>query len=454
MKQKKIVAKSLAVSLAVATALSGCSGSSTKGTPLNKNLAAGVATPENWDSSWNGEMGKLPVSEQEQVSAVSAAANEFNRKLFFEILKEKQKEEGANTFVSGYSAFAALATLGCGMEDGSEAETELMKTLGLEDYSLDEIAAMTARTGKALESYPGNKLTVSDSLWISESLPVSDRFKTVYAPRLNMLDAQVFVTDFASQENVDAVNKWVSEATGKMISKMKEEPTPDVIAEIYNAIYFDGKWKKEFDEDDTDRQTFHGSAGESMVDMMHMGGTFSYRSDELYDQLRLEYQNDEFQMNVYLPKDESKTMEQLMTDGSLSEEQIAWIFGTGELPNDIGLRDYDVTLSMPKFTIEDKLLLNQPVQMCGAEKIFDNAEMSALTDDLIYVGKIMQKTKVEVDEKGTKAAATTQVTMFRNMAVMIPEHAEFNMNHPFFFTISNSETGAVLFAGSINNLPQ
>ena len=75
-----------------------------------------------------------------------------------------------------------------------------------------------------------------------------------------------------------------------------------------------------------------------------------------------------------------------------------------------------------------------------------------LTDEEMVAGSIYHKTAIKNDENGTEAAAVTMALM--EAMALLPEDdiVEMNMDHPFYFTISNTQTGLKLFEGCVYNL--
>jgi serpin B len=81
----------------------------------------------------------------------------------------------------------------------------------------------------------------------------------------------------------------------------------------------------------------------------------------------------------------------------------------------------------------------------------DTADFSGISDTPLCVDEILQKVRVQVDEQGTKAAAATAL-MMKDMAMLpVEEPVEMNVNRPFVFVISDSESGSVCFAGAVEN---
>ncbi|XP_023637361.1 serpin-Z2 isoform X2 [Capsella rubella] len=145
--------------------------------------------------------------------------------------------------------------------------------------------------------------------------------------------------------------------------------------------------------------------------------------------LRLPYRqgdNDtrrQFTMYLYLP-DENDGLDNLVekmtsTDGFLDNHIPSWTVEVGDF-------------RIPKFKIEFGF---------KASSVFD-FELGV---------SLYQKALVEIDEKGTEAAAAT--TMGNNKLSLArrytPPPTDFVADHPFFFMIREDKTGTVLFAGQI-----
>ena len=110
-------------------------------------------------------------------------------------------------------------------------------------------------------------------------------------------------------------------------------------------------------------------------------------------------------------------------------------------------------LAMPKVDVSTDNTLTDALKALGVEKAFGSeADFSGISEDVpLVIDSIIQKTRLIMDEEGTKAAAATGIPMAA-MAAPIPEKIEeFNMDRPFVIVIADEVTGAACFAGVVAN---
>ena len=67
----------------------------------------------------------------------------------------------------------------------------------------------------------------------------------------------------------------------------------------------------------------------------------------------------------------------------------------------------------------------------------------------LYIGKVIHKARIEVNEEGSEAAAATGVVMVEKAMMM--DKAVFRADRPFLFIIGHNKTGAILFIGRLSN---
>ena len=206
-----------------------------------------------------------------------------------------------------------------------------------------------------------------------------------------------------------AINAWSNEQTHGMIPRILEDLSDDEIAVITDAEYFDGQWQHPFE--DTRKAPFEG-AGE--VDMMAVEARFEHADDAI----RLPYMEHDLRFVAMLGE----------------WHDVEWELGQG-------------TVELPRFTTESSLELDELLGL--------RLEPSHDLDELIAgpgkkaIGRLLQRARVDVDEAGTRAAATTAVTMRTVSMPMNPFHLTFD--RPFTWAIEHAPTGTQLFVGRVVN---
>jgi serpin B len=115
----------------------------------------------------------------------------------------------------------------------------------------------------------------------------------------------------------------------------------------------------------------------------------------------------------------------------------------------------DVQTIMPKISFEYENDLNKTLIDLGMTDAFDSE--LAQFDDMVadpdahqfYVGRVIHKTKIDINEDGTQAAAAT-VVMMKEMAAAPAPVLYVNLDRPYAFAIIDNETGAPVFMGTVN----
>lgn len=112
------------------------------------------------------------------------------------------------------------------------------------------------------------------------------------------------------------------------------------------------------------------------------------------------------------------------------------------------------TVLFPKFKIEYKTSLKNTLLSLGMVPAFssETADFSGMRKQKdLFISDVIHKTYIDVNEKGTEAAAVTKVEM--RLTSEVPDKKTFLMevNKPFFFAITDTQSGEILFMGVINN---
>src|SRR5690606_3370276 len=108
----------------------------------------------------------------------------------------------------------------------------------------------------------------------------------------------------------------------------------------------------------------------------------------------------------------------------------------------------NIYVGLPRFKMEYDERLNDFLKAMGMERAFRvDAELANLVEDStqevpLMIAFVQHKAVVQVDEEGTRAAAVSAVA-----AGSASAPPSFIVNRPFFFTIQDSYSGAILFMG-------
>ncbi|KAH9375895.1 hypothetical protein HPB48_012535 [Haemaphysalis longicornis] len=109
-------------------------------------------------------------------------------------------------------------------------------------------------------------------------------------------------------------------------------------------------------------------------------------------------------------------------------------------------------ISSRRFKLETKYYLKDTFKRVGIRSVFNphKADLSGVTGHKeLHLDDVIHKAVIEVDEKGTKAAAASAAIM--DGASLGGHNDEFYADHPFMFWIRSKNTG-VLFMGEVNSL--
>lgn len=329
-----------------------------------------------------------------------------------------------NVVVSPYSTGVALSML----EAGAEGQTKV---------ELDN--ALNGSYFKAEDLGDGKDVTVqsSSSVWISDDFSVRNRYVSLLEKDF---DAFVTTQNFADPATTQAINNWCSEHTSGKIDQIIDRIGPDMVMVLVNALYFNAPWADAFDETAVNEAVFHGRSGDTSVRMMARRATFNYAEYQGARMIEIPYAGGSYAMYVILPP------------AGMSPESILPYISESLYRSAMSmLQPKEVALNMPQFRMETSLVLNKTLERMGVTTAFSSAAdfkgisvMGPLRLDVIK-----QKCYIDVNTKGTEAAAVTgaqiRMTSVRPVVSM-------NVDRPFLFVIADVENKMPLFAGKIVNI--
>jgi serpin B len=347
------------------------------------------------------------------------AFNIFNRLI--------TEDSGQNVFISPLSILLALAmTYNGAVGDTNLAMADAMEFSGMDMEELNQ--GFSDLMVSILNGDPEVRINIANSIWSKLGFDPEEDFIEI---NKKYYSSEVKELDFSDPGAIDTINGWIEDATEEKIKDMLKEIPPDVVMYLINAIYFKGDWTYPFDEESTFDEDFNLEDGSKKpVPMMHLMEHFDYPYGE----------EEKFSMYIVLP-DEGVNIDSILEgfDGD----------GWNELKN--GMSNMEVRVAMPKYKMEYGVkLLNDVLTDLGMGIAFSpQADFSNINPNL-FISRVMHKAVIEVNEKGSEAAAATVVEVAES-AMPVEEIIEFIVDRPFFFIIGDDRSGAVLFMGKVVN---
>jgi serine protease inhibitor len=371
---------------------------------------------------------------------VSPAMNDFGLRL----LRTLTDGSGANTIVSPLSVSLALAMTYNGASGATKGA--MARTLGLAAINDEEVN----RDNRALldliqKADPAVQIEIANALWARSGFPINADFLKL---NRDFFDATPESLNFSEnpQQAASRINDWVKERTrGRIPEIVKDLPRSTVLV-LTDAVYFKGRWNVPFDKKETKPRTFHLPDARSItVPMMAQRGDYPYFETDSFQAIRLPYGKDRFAMYVFLPRESTGLPDFLR---SLDEQH--WNQWVSMLLSRKG------QIVLPRFEVTYGHKLNDALTAMGMGVAFGpGADFSRICPPpaRLQISDVEHKTYVKVDEEGTEAAAATSVGIVAKLVRAI-QPFEMIADHPFFFSIVERRSGAMLFAGVVTNPTQ
>ena len=369
-----------------------------------------------------------PGSGEAPVIDLTTKSAEFVRKgndFAFRFLKAVDASQDKDYVMSPLSMQFLLGMLLNGT--GGTTADEICRVLG---YGAGEIDAVNAFSEAMLKQLPA--LDGKTTLAIANALVVNKGWS------LNK--------DYIGKGSAEIINKWCSDHTQGLIPSILEKTDPSILAYLIDALYFKSEWVKPFPKEATyQKGRFTTAAGKTVsVPMMHQSECFLYQANDTFRAVNLPYGNGAFSMTVILPA-EGKTLADVIA--SLDAEK--WqVFAESK-------DEILVNLTLPKFETNSFLDLKDLLIGMGMPTAFDakSADFSPMSPNASHLDFVKQKAVIKVSEEGAEAAAVSFAGVDGN-SISGPSEpfVLFHADHPFLYLITESSTGAILFAGKFTGL--
>jgi serpin B len=226
-----------------------------------------------------------------------------------------------------------------------------------------------------------------------------------------------------------------------MIDKILDRIEDDAVMYLINALAFDGRWQNVYDKSAINKGTFTNINGEEVsAEMMH-SEEMTYLQDAFATGFMKPYQDGKYSFAAMLPN-----------EGVDLYDYISGLTSEGLLETLHKAQSGTVIATLPKFSYEYDLSMNDALKKLGMPTAFDGmsadfSKMAHSSRGNIYIGDVLHKTFIAVDELGTKAGAVTKVEMNDRCAFVT--RWVVTLDRPFVYMIIDNETNLPVFIGTV-----
>ena len=357
----------------------------------------------------------------------NTAAMDFSLRLFELSLKDN------NTLISPMSVLSALGMTANGAEGDTLKQME--RVFGLK---LEELNSLLANYLNNLPHEDQLKVSMANSIWFREGhgIDVNSAFLEIAEAYYNV---GIYRASF-DENTLKDINDWVKDETDGLIENILDRISEDAMMYLINALSFDAEWEEPYFDYDVNKGIFHAADGtRQSVDMMHSGENLYMEDGEAKGFLK-NYAEGKYVFAAILPSEDLSVYEYIST---LTGEKLRSLLKNAE--------DTTVNAMIPKFSTEDSLDMADLLSEMGIQDLFDPeaADLKKLgtAQYNLYVSRVVHKTRIQVDEKGTKAGAATVVEVLVGSAA--PEEMKtVYLDRPFLYLIVDTGTYLPLFIGT------
>ena len=352
----------------------------------------------------------------------------YYNELTCRFMQQELQDSSRNIVFSPLSIYTLLAIVADAAE--GDARDEILE-------------AVFPGTGKASFDDKRERLSHAKNMSMANAVYVKEKTKGTINPEFpKLLKEQYNGQLFATEDIINDLNRWVSKATKGMITEIADETMKNMLACMINAVTFEEQWKKPYKENDIYEDEFQAYTHICEdVSMLHSNED-EYIENEYFTGFVKPYKGGEFDFMALKPK-EFKDSYPLKAKPETLDFTRLYRQRTQE----------KVSVALPEFRYDFSESLKDLCESYSIRTIFSNhADFSPMSSEWLKVDDILHKAHIEVDRKGTKAAAVTASMM---IAGALPDFdmKRVILDRPFFYAIIHKSTSLPVFVGAVNALP-
>ena len=348
-------------------------------------------------------------------------------------LFQKSAEKGKNTLISPLSVLSALAMTANGA--GGNTLSQMEDVFGL---SVLELNSYLHAYINALPSGDKYRLSLANSIWLrdDERFTVKQDFLQANA---NWYGAGISKAPF-DDTTLKGINSWVSDNTDGMIENILDKIPEEAVMYLVNALAFDAEWQKIYNENQVRDGVFNKEDGTKQdVELMYSEENQYLKDDNAAGFIKY-YADQKYAFVALLPNEGVSILDYI---ASLTGEKLHEMLSNAKA--------VEVNAAIPKFETEYEVGMNEILKEMGMTDAFDSkaSDLSGIgfsTRGNLYISRVLHKTFIAVDERGTKAGAATVVEVSDESASM--EVQKVYLDRPFVYMLIDCEANLPFFIGT------
>lgn len=338
----------------------------------------------------------LPSSCTNHSSLVSPALTKFSTSLYQATSKAVGKYD--NVIVSPSSIALVLAITLVGARGNTTKQ--IKQALHMMDETDATISCTIGAFNRNIKSN-GVNLKSMNRVLVSDDFRLTEAFRSTIQNQFDVLAENV---NFSLPSTLEAINKQIEKSTNGKIKDLIPSGSLGASTKMIltNAIYFKGNWLKAFDSSRSRIRPFYVGHQLKMMPTKMMASRSYFRRAFIKEAdaqaLELLYSGSQFSMIIILP---NRYNGLARIESSLSSKLLSLI--------DSKLSKTLIDVVIPKFKFESSPDVKRVLRNVGIIDLFNaDADLSGISGSKeLYVSDAYHRAFIEVNEKGTEAAAVT-----------------------------------------------
>lgn len=372
----------------------------------------------------------VPIVLTKAEEGLCGASNQFAVSVF---RKMRDKVQGADVVISPFSLNIAMSMVG----EGAAGDTydQMNDVLGWSALSKDQAGEFFRKMMRGLDTADQSVVfSSSNSIWADRTIQLHASFNQDICSDYS---ADSFSVDFSDYSTVGRMNNWVQDKTNGKIPMLVNAISPEERLVFINALFFDGWWS--FKAAKKGSASFYGTSGTVKKEYFGREQVFPYLRASCFEMVGLPFGNGAYEMDILLPNTDKSL------DDVLDEFQ----------PNILRqMSRYNlVNVCVPSFSAEFDCgnSIAEVLREMGLTLPFSSsADFSEMSDSMLYISRILQRTRVDVSDKGADFAAATAIFMGQGGPGTTPNPVDFNVNRPFLYVFRETSTNVILIMGTLS----